>query len=237
MRIALLEDDKETGKLIQLWLKEAGHACEHYSTGESFIKSVSRDSFDMLLLDWMLPDINGDEILKWVRDHIDWHIPVIFVTVRDEEKNIVYALESGADDYLVKPIKMLELQARIMAVSRRLKSDSAEKDILQVGNFTINSKDRSFARDGAPIKLRNKEFDLAAFLFRNAGRLLSRNHILESVWGRGPGLNTRTVDTHVSRIRNKLDLTGKHGPILKAVYHYGYRLENPTEDKFHVDVA
>ena len=237
MRIALLEDDRELARLFQLWLEAADHSCTLFPTGQSFIKAATHDSFDLLLLDWMLPDINGDEVLKWVRSHIDWHIPVIFVTVRDEEKDIVYALENGADDYLVKPVKTLELQARIMAVCRRSKINPAEKEILQIGGYTLNSSDRKLSRNGVPIKLTNKEFELAAFLFRNAGRLLSRNHILDSVWGRGPGLNTRTVDTHASRIRNKLDLSGKFGLALKAVYHYGYRLENPSADNNSMDVA
>jgi two-component system, OmpR family, response regulator RegX3 len=237
MRIALLEDEKELAQLINLWLEAAGHSCTHLSSGHSFIKIVSRDSFDLLLLDWMLPDLNGDEVLKWVRKHIDWHIPVIFVTVRDEEKDIVYALENGADDYLVKPVKSLELLARINAVARRSKLNSAEKEIIQVGKFRINNADRNISRDGNPIKLTNKEFDLAAFLFSNSSRLLSRNHILDSVWGRGPGLNTRTVDTHVSRLRTKLGLSGEQGPSLKAVYHYGYRLEILPADANSMDVA
>ncbi|HSW52117.1 MAG TPA: response regulator transcription factor [Sulfuricaulis sp.] len=237
MRIAVLEDDGELARLFQLWLEAAGHSCTVFPAGQAFIKTVSRDSFDLLLLDWMLPDINGDEVLRWVRTHIDWHIPVIFVTMRDEEKDIVYALENGADDYLVKPVKTLELQARIMAVSRRAKLNVAEKEILRVGGYAINSSDRSLSRDGVPVKLTNKEFELAAFLFRNAGRLLSRNHILDSVWGRGPGLNTRTVDTHASRIRNKLELSGKYGLTLKAVYHYGYRLENSGAESNSVGAA
>lgn len=237
MRIAILEDDKELAKLYRLWLEAAGHSCTNFLTGQSFIKAISRDSFDMLLLDWMLPDINGDEVLKWVRTHIDWHIPVIFVTMREEEQDIVFALENGADDYLVKPVKTLELQARIVAVGRRAKMNVAEKEILQIDSYSINGSDRSIARDGVAVKLTNKEFELAAFLFRNPGRLLSRNHILDSVWGRGPGLNTRTVDTHVSRIRNKLDLSGKYGLTLKAVYHYGYRLEQASAENSSIDVA
>ncbi|MDH5511597.1 MAG: response regulator transcription factor, partial [Gammaproteobacteria bacterium] len=236
MRIALLEDDKELARLFILWLEATGHSCMNFSSGQSFIKTVSRDSFDLLLLDWLLPDLNGDEILKWVRKHIDWHIPVIFVTVRDEEKDIVYALENGADDYLVKPVKSLELLARINAVARRSKQNSSEKAVIEVGEFRINTADRNFSRNSEPIKLTNKEFELAVFLFSNSGRLLSRNHILDSVWGRGPGLNTRTVDTHVSRLRTKLGLSGEHGPTLKAVYHYGYRLEMSPEEQNSMDV-
>ena len=237
MRIALLEDEKELAQLFKLWLEAAGHSCMSFASGQSFIKSVSRDSFDLLLLDWMLPDLNGDEVLKWVRRHIDWRIPVIFVTARDEEKDIVYALENGADDYVVKPVKSLELLARITAVARRSKLNTAENKIIRVGEFRINNAERNISRDGEPIKLTNKEFELAAFLFSNSGRLLSRNHLLDSVWGRGPGLNTRTVDTHVSRLRTKLGLAGEYGPTLKAIYHYGYRLEISPADANSMDVA
>lgn len=120
LRIALVEDDAQLAELVSLWLAEAGHACRRYESGKPFLKDISRrETFDLLLLDWNLPDISGDEILITVRRELDWHIPVLFSTSRDSEEDIVHALELGADDYMVKPIRRGELVARIGALVRR----------------------------------------------------------------------------------------------------------------------
>ena len=149
----------------------------------------------------------------------------MFVTARDEEQDIVTALENGADDYLVKPVRKMELIARINALERRAKQDFIQKEKLDFNPFVIDVKTRQVSRESKGIDLTIKEFDLTLFLFRHLGQLLSRGHILESIWGRSPELNTRTVDTHVSRIRNKLDLGQASGYRLSSVYFYGYRLE------------
>lgn len=225
VRIALLEDDAQQAKLVSLWLEAAGHACQHFESGKLFIKNVSHDSFDLLLLDWNLPDIDGDEVLSWVRQRVDWHIPVLFVTSRDSEEDIVHVLERGADDYMVKPIRRGELLARVAALARRSQGTGKEKEKIETGDLTLDLVHRSILRGGEPIELTGKEFDLALFLVKHIGRILSRGHILESVWGRSPDINTRTVDTHVSRIRKKLDLNPERGWRLSAIYQHGYRLE------------
>ena len=128
-------------------------------------------------------------------------------------------------DYLVKPVRKMEVIARVNALERRSKKEVMTKEKVQVDPFTIEVTQRKIVRDGKAIELTLKEFDLALFLFRHLGQLLSRGHILESIWGRNPDLNTRTVDTHISRIRNKLDLTPDSGLRLSSIYFYGYRLE------------
>ena len=225
MRIALLEDDENQSDLYKTWLEDAGHVCAPFATGKGFIKRMGRESYDLILLDWGIPDVTGAEVLVWIRSHIQTPVPVMFVTARDEEQDIVTALEMGADDYLVKPIRKLELLARINALERRAKQDFLHKDTLDFNPYTIDVTGRSISRDGKAIDLTIKEFDLTVFLFRHAGQLLSRGHILENIWGRDPQLNTRTVDTHISRIRSKLDLTQASGFKLSSVYFYGYRLE------------
>jgi DNA-binding response OmpR family regulator len=225
VRIALLEDDAQQAQLVSLWLEAAGHACQHFESGKSFIKNVSHDSFDLLLLDWNLPDIDGDEVLSWVRQRVDWHIPVLFVTSRDSEEDIVHVLERGADDYMVKPIRRGELIARVAALARRAQGTPKDHEKIETGDLTLDLVHRSISRGGEAIELTGKEFDLALFLIKNTGRILSRGHILESVWGRSPDINTRTVDTHVSRIRKKLDLNPERGWRLSAIYQHGYRLE------------
>lgn len=226
MRIAILEDDPHVGQLLGLWLAEAGHDTELYATGKDFIRAAGRESFDLMVLDWILPDISGDKVLTWIREHIDWPIPVLFVTARDSEEDIVEGLTRGADDYMVKPVRQKELAARVMALSRRVQVNRDEKEVLEVGPFRFDMATHSLSNAGEPVELTQKEFELAVFLFRNVGRMLSRGHILEAVWGHGPELATRTVDTHASRVRTKLGLVPEQGWRLNAIYHYGYRLES-----------
>ena len=229
MRIALLEDDPEQAHYMQAWLAAAGHVCIHFTLGEKFLRAGVTDSFDLLVLDWLLPDINGDEVLLKLREQYDWHMPVLFVTGRDSEQDVVYALEQGADDYMIKPIKPLEMLARITALGRRAGMQDAKNEVFEVGAYGVDNARHSITRDGQPLELTHKEFDLAVFLLRNVGRLISRKHIMESVWGQRSDLNTRTVDTHISRIRGKLGLIPDNGWRLSAVYQHGYRLERIDE--------
>jgi DNA-binding response OmpR family regulator len=204
---------------------DVGHDCQIFGEGKQLIRRLNRDTFDLIIIDWMLPDVDGIYVLRWIREHIDWQIPVLFVTGKDEESDIVQALNGGADDYMTKPVKHLELLARIKAIGRRSLHQDNEQRVLEFGAYTIDLTKHKVYLDDAPIDLTQKEFDLVLFLFRSEGRVLSRGHILESVWGQSPDLNTRTVDTHVSRIRNKMDLKPEHGWQLKAIYQHGYRLE------------
>lgn len=226
MRVALVEDDAHVGQLMGLWLEEAGYSFRSYVTGQSFIKDVVRESFDLVVLDWMLPDTSGDKLLAWLREHVGWRLPVVFVTARDSEEDIVRGLELGADDYITKPVRRAELLARIHAVMRRSQAgEPAGGGVIEISPIRVDMATRTVLVDGRPVELTHMEFELTQFLFRNVDRVLSRGHILESVWGKTAGLNTRTVDTHISRLRTKLGLGAEHGLRLTAVYNHGYRLE------------
>lgn len=226
MRIALLEDDPDQAKLTELWLSQSGHQILVFNNGRDIIRRTFTESFDLLILDWLVPGMSGIEVLLWVRENIDWPIPILFITQRDSETDVVTALEQGADDYMTKPIKRFEMLARINAISRRKGPVEDSSRVVEYHPYVIDRQHRHVAHDGNQVPLTDKEFDLALFLFRNSGRILSRGHILESVWGRSSAINTRTVDTHVSRLRRKLGLSpDSTGWRLISIYQHGYRLE------------
>lgn len=227
MRIALLEDDPDQAAILQTWLEGGGHSCKAFELGQEFIAGIKEEQFGLYIIDWELPDISGLEVLNWIRQKRGWTTPVLFVTVRDSEEDVVRALEHGADDYMTKPLRQMETMARIAALARR--GDAAQRagEQLQFGNYRLNTSMRNVHDGDTEIELTETEFELASYLFRNSGRLLSRESILENVWKRGPEFNTRTVDTHISRLRKKLRLTPENGWRLSSVYRYGYRLE-PT---------
>ncbi len=222
MRIGLLEDDASQVEVLQMWAGEADYNIVPFTTGESLKSALATDTFDMLMLDWNLPDTTGAEILTWVREKLDWHIPILFITSRDSEDDVVFALEQGADDYMIKPVNKNETLARIKALERRVNNKNS--DILDYPPYQINLVERTVSYNDKIIELTNKEFELANLLFRNNGRLMSRGYIMERVWGTKADLNTRTVDTHMSRLRSKLEIKPQNGWQLSAVYHHGYRL-------------
>ncbi len=224
MRVALLEDDPVHSDTLSAWLRERGDDVHVFPCGRDFIRVVGRESFDLCLLDWSLPDTTGQEVLRWLRADRQDDTPVIFATARDAEEDVVAALGGGADDYIVKPLRRFETLSRIDAVMRRARPVAAET-VLEAGIYRFDTQGKTVSVDGAAVELTEKEFDLALFLFRNLGRLLSRGHMLEAVWGRSPNVATRTVDTHISRVRTKLGLRPERGFRLSPTYNYGYRLE------------
>jgi two-component system response regulator RegX3 len=229
LRLAILEDDPDQSALLQRWLGEDGHDVHAFLSGREAMRNAGRESYDLFVLDWQVPDIPGTEVLKWIRAHLSKTVPVLFVTVRDTEDDIVHALEAGADDYMIKPVRRHELVARVHALLRRA-YPRAEESLLKFPPFEIDVQRGEIRRDGTRLDLTPKEFELATVLFRNMGRLLSRGHLQEMVWGRSGDLVTRTVDTHVSQVRKKLDLRPDSGFRVVPIYNYGYRLEQLAGD-------
>lgn len=224
MRIALLEDDPAQSLVVSTWLGNAGHHVHAFSLSRDLQRFAVRESVDLFVLDWMVPDMPGTAFLRWLREERQNRTPAILVTSRDAEDDIVAGLAAGADDYLVKPVSRRILLARVDAVLRR--SALAEPpEHIQAQPYSIDLNGKRIRLADEELSLTEKEFDLAVFLFRNQGRLLSRGHLLEAVWGRNPDLATRTVDTHVSRVRSKLRLRPENGYRLSPTYNFGYRLE------------
>jgi DNA-binding response OmpR family regulator len=225
MRIAYLEDDPDQAALIGVWLKGAGHVCHHFARGHELRRSLGRESFDLYLLDWHLPDTDGLEAFREIRARAP-RAPVIFLTARDGDDDIARVLKAGADDFVGKPVRRGELIARIEA---RARPERANVDAVELPPFRLDRGARSVARDGRRIALTDKEYALAEFLFQQPDKLLSRKHLLEAVWGLNAKAQTRTVDTHISRLRTKLGLGGENGWRLASVHQFGYRLERADQ--------
>lgn len=223
MHIGIAEDDPDQQDLLRLWLESAQHSVAAYGTVAQYIEALKRERFEMLLIDWMLPDGTGADLLQWARGNLGWETPILVLTARDDEQTVVEALQAGADDYVVKPPKPAELLARVAALGRRVRSNALP--VLRLGAFEIDIQRQRLSIDGDPVVLTQKEFDLSAYLFQNPGKLLSRDHLLNKIWGLNAEVDTRTVDTHVSRLRKKLGLDGSKGWKLVPVYGVGYRFE------------
>ena len=230
MLIAILEDDPEIGVATKKWLDAALHSATLFTSGAELLRCASLEKFDVFLLDWVLPDMTGFDVLKVLKAQAHIVAPILFVTIRDAEVDVVRALDAGADDYLVKPIRHQELLSRLNAVTRRLSRGpiGINEEIFGVYRFVPSG--RRVYRDTEVVDLTEKEFELAIFLFKNLGKLLSRELISKAVWGHPVSALSRTIDTHMSRIRKKLDLAPENGYRLQPIYNSGYRLERVTTE-------
>ncbi len=223
--IGFLEDDPEQSALILHWLETAGYRTRLFQSAAEFRRRLGSEAIDLLLLDWMLPDASGLDVIEWIRSSANSRLPVIFLTARSSDADLVSGLNAGGDDYVVKPAKQQELIARVAAVLRRIGIEGADSGQYEMPPYHVDTRRRRISYDGKEVELTPREFDLASFLFRRNGRIVSRDALLENVWNMNSSVSTRTVDTHVSRLRKKLDLNGEYGWRLSAVYQHGYRLE------------
>jgi DNA-binding response OmpR family regulator len=223
--IGFLEDDPDQSDLILQWLESAGYRTRLFQSAAEFRRRQGTEAIDLLLLDWMLPDSNGLDVIAWIRSSANADLPVIFLTARASEADMVRGLNAGGDDYVVKPAKQHELIARVAAVLRRIAIDGIDSGQFDLSPYRVDTRRRRISYDGKDVELTPREFELASFLFRRHGRIVGRDSLLENVWNMNASVSTRTVDTHISRLRKKLDLNGEYGWRLAAVYQHGYRLE------------
>ena len=223
-RIAVLDDDPLYLEMVQQVVQGAGHVCRTHATGSALMQEMRRETFDLLIVDWELPDTSGPQVVHWVREQFGNEMPILFITHRSEECDIVSGLGSGADDFMVKPVRMGELSARIHALLRRAYPDSDE-DVQEFGPYRFTSSTQSLEFNGQPVELTHREFALAKLLFQNQGRLMSRDHLRDAVWGHSAEVLSRTLDTHISRLRQLLNLRPGQSYTISAIYGYGYRLD------------
>ena len=203
MRILIIEDDKGVSRFIRKGLSEEGFGVDAVFDGDEGLYMASTDVYDLIILDIMLPELNGFEVIKGIRKK-GVSVPVLFLTAKNEKEDIVHGLGLGADDYLVKPFAFAELLARIKAVLRRGQKD-VEMSRLCVGDLTLNLIDRTVLRSGKNIELSAKEFALLEYLMRNAGQALTRTMILDKVWGYDFDTSSNIIDVHINKLRSKID--------------------------------
>jgi DNA-binding response OmpR family regulator len=225
MTVALLDHDRTHAYLLNRWLHFAGHRGRIFVRGDKLIRALEKDRFDGFVLEWESPDMNNLEILRRIRARYQWSTAVLFTSRHYDESNVVSALRHGADDYAVKPLNAREIVARLERIVRRARERSEQRQTFVVGAYEVNFNQRMLFRHGSAVDLTTKEFDLAALLLCNVGRVLSRATLWEDVWGPYADTSSRTIDTHVYRVRKKLGLTSQNGWRLVAIYRQGFLLQ------------
>ncbi|MET3442350.1 DNA-binding response OmpR family regulator [Variovorax paradoxus] len=224
MRIAVLDHEPDQLQLINQAMAGFGHECHPYTEGRKLLQALRRQTFDLLILDWGLPDIRGIDVVKTVRNELKSRLPILFVNAQRDDADVVEGLNAGADDFMANPGRAKELEARVNALLRRSYPAQHEPELV-FGDYHFYPPSRILKVKGVQVDLKNREYELALFLFQNLGRLLSREHLHEAVWGLGVEALSRSLDTHISRLRTKLALRPASGYLLLAIYGMGYRLE------------
>ena len=228
MRIAVVDDDLAQLDLIHAVIAAMGHDCHALADGESFLRAIAKETFDLLIIDWELPDIAGTDIIRKVRERVASAVPILMLTNRSDERDIVTGLTCGADDYMVKSNRVVELRARIAALLRRGGHMRATEEVI-FGRYRFHTTQRNVWAAGEPVALKNKEFDLALTMFNNLGKLMSRGYLIEALWGQGADVSSRSLDVYFSHVRSKLGLRAENGYRLMSVYNHGYRLEEVSQ--------
>ena len=220
--VLIVEDDVRIRRVVQLALSAEGFSVTEAGTGEEGLQLLADRAFDVILLDIMLPEQDGFEVCRQLRRTCD--APVIMLTARADSHDVVAGLEAGADDYVTKPFVAKELSARIRALLRRARGSSAPRRV-EAGELEISPQDGVVLRDGRRVPLTRTEFGLLCELAANPGRVVSREELLERVWGYDYFGDNRLVDVHVRRLRTKIETDPAHPRLVVTVRGMGYRLE------------
>lgn len=221
-RILLIEDEPDIAEVLQYNLEKEGYHVDVARRGDTGLEVVRKDNPDLILLDLMLPGIDGLEITRLLkRDPATAHLPIVMLTARGEEMDRIVGLELGADDYISKPFSPREVVLRVKAVLRRLQHEEAASDLLQVGGIELDVSGHQLRVRGGEVPLTATEFRLLRLLMERGGRVQTRGQLLSDVWGYAEDIDSRTVDTHIRRVRRKL---GPEADRIETVIGVGYRL-------------
>lgn len=225
-RVLVVDDEEDMRHLVEMYLLNSGFICTQASNGKEALEKLESEHVDVVLLDIMMPIQDGFEVCKEIRNFSD--IPIIFVSAKGEEWDKVKGLKLGGDDYVVKPFSPGELMARIESVLRRSgkRSEQVEENQIVYGNITINNRSRKVMVDKETITLTLKEYELLNFLILHTNQVLSREQLLERIWGNDYSGSLRTVDTHVKTLRMKL----KTSDYIQTVWGIGYKFEAADEN-------
>ena len=223
--VLIIEDEKDLAELLAFNLEKEGYATTCVHDGKQGVERAGADLPDLILLDLMLPGMLGTEVCKALRkDQRTAHIPIIMITAKGDEIDRVVGFEVGADDYIVKPFSMREVALRVKAVMRRFEHDAQvpPAELFSIGDIVIDKQRHTVVSAGREIELTSTEFKLLLYLAEKKGRVQGREKLLQNVWSYNNAGDTRTVDTHVTRLRSKL---GTPGDIIKTVRGFGYKIE------------
>jgi len=222
MKILLVEDEIEIANFLIRGLKYEGYKIDHVTTGEEGVSAIFKKSYDIVILDIVLPSMSGEEVLKKIRRQKK-SIPIIILTAVGNVGTKTKLLNAGADDYLVKPFSFVELIARIKSILRRSKGHTQQLEELIVGDLKLVPNMRMVTRKDKPIKLRLKEYALLEYLMRNPDKVISRNTLIENVWDYNAHLFSNTVDSHISLLRRKIN-KGFKEELIETIHGIGYIL-------------
>ncbi|MDG5787975.1 response regulator transcription factor [Evansella sp. AB-P1] len=223
-RILLVDDESEMRKLLRVCLSPQGYLLEEAPNGEEALNKITKDHYDIIILDIMMPEMDGFELLKKLRNHLDNQTPVILLTALGDTERVVEGLRIGADDYMVKPFEPKVLIARVQSVLRRSKKINKPNETYIVKDLVFQPSRYQVSFNNNVIPLTKKEFQIFQRLSSNRGRVYSREHLLELEWGMDYEGDNRTVDTHIKNIREKLKATNYHEPIIETVWGIGYKV-------------
>ena len=221
-RVLVVEDEESYADALSYMLRKEGFEVAIAADGNTALTEFDRNGADIVLLDLMLPGLPGTAVCRQIRSVSN--VPVIMVSAKDDEVDKIVGLELGADDYVTKPFSPRELATRVKTVLRRARSGRPPRERVSVGALELDAARREARRDGEPIALTAKEFDLLWFLVSNAGRVFSRDQLMHRVWGYSAALDTGTVTVHVRRLREKLEADPSDPQLLETVWGVGYRL-------------
>ena len=229
-RILLIEDEQDIADLIALHLSEYCDILEHAADGHRGLRLALSDSWDLIILDLRLPGIDGLEICRQLRMN-EHYQPILMLTAKASELDRVLGLETGADDYLTKPFSVLELVARVRALFRRVDNLSRPREdyeTVEVGELSINPARREVSLQGQTIDLTAREFDLLTYFARHPGRVFRRSDLLDAVWGYGHDGYEHTVNSHINRLRSKIETDPAQPSFIVTVWGVGYKLGGPA---------